>query len=109
MNELFTGMDLQHILAMMDFLGWIDFSHLFQYNDAAQSIAAGLKKVASALKTIGLVVGGIYIALAGYQFMWGGANGSQQGKQYLLNAAIGIVLIYGGGEIAQWVADNMTF
>lgn len=108
MNELITNLGFTHFLSMMDFLGYIDLSHFLQLNDAQSSIVNGLKKVSAFLKVVGIAVAAVYVALAGYQFMWGGPNGSQTGKTYLLNAVIGIVLIYGASAIADWVANNVA-
>ncbi|WJP96723.1 TrbC/VirB2 family protein [Macrococcus bovicus] len=108
MTDIITHMGATYYLSLLDFLGFIDLGSFMQYNDAVSNIVAGLKKVSLALKVIGIAVAAVYIALAGYQFMWGGPNGSQTGKQYLLNAAIGIVLIYGASMIADWVATNMA-
>lgn len=108
MNDLITSMGIQNFLSLFDFLGYIDLGHFLQLNDAQTSIVNGLKKISGFLKVVGLAVAAVYVAIAGYQFMWGGPNGSQAGKTYLLNAVIGLVLIYGAGEIANWVADNVA-
>lgn len=103
-----TILDL-NLLTLLTVLGDFDFSHLFMYNDAVQNIIGGLKKLSNALKLIGIALGAIGVAMSGYQFIWGGANGSQQGKQYLLNTAIGVVLIVAATSIIDWITTNVTF
>jgi len=92
-----TILDL-NLLTLLTVLGDFDFSHLFMYNDAVQNIIRGLKKLSNALKLIGIALGAIGVAMAGYQFIWGGANG-----------AIGVVLIVAATSIIDWITTNVTF
>lgn len=98
-----------HLLGLLDFLGYIDITHLFQYNDAVSSIKAALQKVVTALRAIGLIVAAIGVILAGYQFIWGGQNGSQAGKTILLNCLLGAGLILGASALIDWIEANITF
>ena len=98
-----------NILTILTVFGDFDITQMFMYNDAVQNIIGGLKKLSNALKLIGIALGAIGVAMAGYQFIWGGANGNQQGKQYLLNTAIGVVLIVAATSIIDWITTNVTF
>lgn len=61
------------------------------------------------LQNVGVGIAAIFACVAGYHFLFGGAEGNQKGKKALLGVIIGLVIIFGCEAGVEYFQSKINF
>lgn len=71
-----------------------------------ESVLSTLRQVIEIMKVPASLVGVIAIMIGGYYILGGGHEGRQKGKQWIIGAIIGLLLIWLAPSIIDWLQTN---